>query len=76
MRGLKKFFSSLTLQAYQTYIQQVLKVFEWLSMTFLASFLKTETLVMEIYCPIASLSSVQPIVNPLSQSHPSLRQHS
>ena len=26
-------------------------IFEWLSMTFLASFLKTETLVMENYCP-------------------------
>ena len=50
-RGLKKVFSSLTLQTYQTYIQEAFKVLEWLSMTFLASFLKTETLVMENYCP-------------------------
>ena len=50
-RGLKKVFNSLTLQTYQTYIQEAFKVFEWLSMTFLASFLKTETLVMENYCP-------------------------
>ena len=46
-RGL---FSSLPLQTYQTYIQEAFKVFDWLSMTFLASFLKTETLVMENYC--------------------------
>ena len=52
-RGLKKVFNSLTLQTYQTYIQEAFKVFEWLSMTFLASFLKTETLVMENYCPSA-----------------------
>ena len=44
-------FSSLTLQTYQTYIQEAFKVFEWLSLTFLASFLKTETLVMENHCP-------------------------
>ena len=43
----KKVFSSLTLQTYQKYIQEVL---EWLSMTFLASFLKKETLVVENYC--------------------------
>ena len=49
--GLKNVLSSLTLQTYQTYIQEAFKVFEWLSMTFLASFLKTETLVMENYCP-------------------------
>ena len=42
----QKVFSSLTLQTYQTYIQPALKVFEWLSMMFLASLLKTETLVM------------------------------
>ena len=46
-RGLKKVFSPLTLQTYQTYIQEAFKVFEWLSMTFLALFLKTETVVME-----------------------------
>ena len=51
-RGLKKVFNSLTLQTYQTYIQEVFKVFEWLSMTFLASFLKTETLVMENNFPM------------------------
>ena len=50
-RGLKKVFSSLTLQTYQTNIQEVFKFFEWLSITFLAPFLKTETLVMENYCP-------------------------
>ena len=50
-RGLKKVFSPLTLQTYQTYIQEDFKVFEWLSMTSLASFLKTKTLVMENYCP-------------------------
>ena len=50
-RGLKKVFNSLTLQTYQTYIQEAFKVFEWLSMTFLASFLKTETLVIDNYCP-------------------------
>ena len=44
-------FSSLTLQTYQTYIQEAFKVFEWLSMTSLASFLKTKRLVMENYCP-------------------------
>ena len=44
-------FSSLTLQTYQIYIQHAFKVFEWLSMTFLASFLKTETLLLENYCP-------------------------
>ena len=54
-RGLKKVFNSLTLQTYQTYIQEAFKVFEWLSMTFLASFLKTETLVMENYCPHLNL---------------------
>ena len=43
-RGHKKVFSSLTLQSYQTYIQEAFKVYKWLSMTFLASFLKTETL--------------------------------
>ena len=37
---------------YRTYIQEAFKVFEWLSMTFLALFLKAETLVMENYCPI------------------------
>ena len=37
-------------QTYQTYIQEAFKVFEF-SMTFLTSFLKTETLVMENYCP-------------------------
>ena len=47
----RKFFSSLTLQTYQTYIQPALKVFECLSMTFLASFLKTEMLEFENYCP-------------------------
>ena len=46
----QKVFSSL--QTYQTYIQEAFKVFKWLSMTFLAPFLKTETLVMENYCPI------------------------
>ena len=48
-RGLKKVFSSF--QTYQTYIQEAFRVFKWLSMTFLASFLKKETLVMENYCP-------------------------
>ena len=51
-RGLKKVFSSLTLQTYQTYIQEAFKVFERLYMAFLASFPKTEKLVMENYCPI------------------------
>ena len=55
-RGLKKVFNSLTLQTYQTYIQEAFKVFEWLSMTFLASFLKTETLVMENYCPCSTVA--------------------
>ena len=32
-RGLKKVFSSLTLQTFQTYIQEAFKVFEWLSMS-------------------------------------------
>ena len=50
-------FSSLTLQTYQTYIQEAFKVFELLSMTFLASFLKTETLVMENYCPFTDISN-------------------
>ena len=50
-REASRVFSSLTLQIYQTYIQEAFKIFEWLSMTFLASFLKTETLVMENYCP-------------------------
>ena len=54
-RGLKKVFSPLTLQTYQTYIQEAFKVFEWLSMTFLASFLKTEKLAMENYCPAVSV---------------------
>ena len=43
---------------YQTYFQEALKVFEWLSMTFPASFLKTETLVMENYCPAATLTQL------------------
>ena len=38
-RGLKKVFSSLTLQTYQTYSTS-LKFFEWLSMMFLATFFK------------------------------------
>ena len=59
-RGLKKVFNSLTLQTYQTYIQEAFKVFEWLSMTFLASFLKTEKLVMESYCPLEIL---RPLIN-------------
>ena len=50
-RGLKKVFSSLTLQTYQTCIQPAFKVFKWISMTFPALILKTETLVMENYCP-------------------------
>ena len=45
-RGLKKVFKHTTL-----YIELALRVLEWFSMTFLASFLKTETLVMENYCP-------------------------
>ena len=49
-KGLKKVSSSLTLQTYQTCIQPALKVFKWMSMMFLASILKTETLVMENYC--------------------------
>ena len=32
-----------------------LRFFEWLSMTFLASFLKIETLVMENYCPASKI---------------------
>ena len=32
--------------------EEAFKVFEWLSMTFLASFLRSETLVMENYCPL------------------------
>ena len=31
--------------------EEAFKVFEWLSMTFLAAFLTTKTLVMENYCP-------------------------
>ena len=50
-RGLMNIFSSLKLQTYQTYIRHALKVFKWLSVPFLASFLKTETLVMDNYCP-------------------------
>ena len=44
-------FQLIKLQTYQTYIQEAFKVFEWLSMTFLVSFLKTETLLLENYCP-------------------------
>ena len=44
-------FSSLTLQTYQTYIQEAFEVFERLSLTFLAPFIKTKKLVMENYCP-------------------------
>ena len=51
MRGLKKVFNSLTVQTYQTNIKEAFKVFDWLSMTFLASFPKTETLAMENYFP-------------------------
>ena len=48
-REASRVFSSLTLQTYQKHIQEAFKCFEWLSMTFLASFPKTETL--ENYCP-------------------------
>ena len=50
-REASRVFSSLTLQTYQTYIQEAFEVFEWLSLTFLAPFIKTKKLVMENYCP-------------------------
>ena len=59
-KGLKKVFRSLKLQTYQTYIQHAFKVFEWLSMMFLELFLKTETLVVENYCPSATVKRNQP----------------
>ena len=46
-------FQLINTSTYQIYIQEAFKVFERLSMTFLASFLKTETLVRENYFPNA-----------------------
>ena len=54
-REASRVFSSLTLQTYQKHIQEAFKCFEWLSMTFLASFPKTEMLVMENYWPTVLL---------------------
>ena len=38
-------------ELYVSQVQEPFKIFEWLSMTFLTSFLKTDTLVMENNCP-------------------------